>query len=61
MHNAPKVAKTDDEDTNDDADEKPGLFQFCSFPNVDYDFTQKCALDLTVEDKDFIVDHILNA
>ena len=61
LHNAPKVTKTDNEDTNDDADEKSGLFQFCSFPNVDYDFTQKCTLDLTVEDKDFIVDHILNA
>ena len=36
-------------------------YMFCSFPNVDYDFTQKCTLDLTVEDKDFIVDHILNA
>lgn len=61
LHNAPKVTKTDNEDTNDDADEMSGLFQFCSFPNVDYDFTQKCTLDLTVEDKDFIVDHILNA
>ena len=61
LHNGPKVTKTDDEDTNDDADEKSGLFQFCSFPNVYYDFTQKCTLDLTVEDKDFIVDHILNA
>ena len=61
LHNGPKVTKTDDEDTNDDADEKSGLFQFCAFPNVDYDFTQKCTLDLTVEDKDFIVDHILNA
>ena len=58
LHNAPKVTKMDDEDTNDDADEKSGLFQFCSFPNVDYDFTQKCTLDLTVEDKDFIVNHV---
>ena len=61
LHNGPKVTKTDDEDTNDDADEKSGLFQFCAFPKVDYDFTQKCTLNLTVEDKDFIVDHILNA
>ncbi len=57
LHNTPKVTKTDDED----ADDKSGLFQFCSFPNVNYDFTQKCALALTVEDKNFIVDHILNA
>ena len=61
LHNAPTAARTDDEDTNNDADDRLGLFQFCSFPNVDYDFTQKCSLDLTVEDKDFIVGHILNA
>lgn len=34
LHNGPKVTKTDDEDTNDDADEKFGLFQFCSFHNL---------------------------
>ena len=61
LHNAPTAVRTDDEDTNNDADDRLGLFQFCSFPNVDYDFTQKCSLDLTVEDKDFIVGHILNA
>lgn len=61
LHNTPKITKTDDEDTNDDAGDKSGLFQFCSFPNVDYDFTQKCSLDLTAEDKNFIIDHILNA
>ena len=61
LHNAPKASKSEDEDTNDDVGEKPGLYQFCSFPNVDYDFTQKCSLDLTAEDKTFITDHILKA
>lgn len=61
LHNAPKASKSEDEDTNDDAGEKSGLFQFCSFPNVDYDFTQSCSLDLTAEDKAFITDHILKA
>ena len=61
LHNAPKATKSEDEDTNNDSDEKPNFFQFCSFPNVDYDFTQQCSLDLTVEDKAFILDHILRA
>ena len=61
LHNAPKASKSEDDDTNDDAGEKSGLFQFCSFPNVDYDFTQSCSLDLTAEDKAFITDHILKA
>lgn len=61
LHNDPKASKSEDEDTNDDASDKSGLFQFCSFPNVDYDFTQRCSLDLTAEDKAFITDHILKA
>lgn len=61
LHNAPKAIKSEDEDTNNDTGEKPNIFQFCSFPNVDYDFTQRCSLDLTAEDKAFIIDHILNA
>lgn len=61
LHNAPKVSKSEDEDINDDSGDKSGLFQFCSFPNVDYDFTQRCSLDLTAEDKAFITDHILKA
>ncbi len=61
LHNAPEASKSEDEDTNDDASDKSGLFQFCSFPNVDYDFTQRCSLDLTAEDKAFITDHILKA
>lgn len=61
LHNEPKAIKSEDEDTNNDTGEKPNIFQFCSFPNVDYDFTQRCSLDLTAEDKAFIIDHILNA
>lgn len=61
LNNAPKVWKSDNEDTDDDASEKIGLFQFCSFPQVDYDFTERCDLDLTKGDYDFIVDHILKA
>lgn len=61
LHSAPKASKSEDEDMDDDAGEKSGLYQFCSFPNVDYDFTQKCSLDLTAEDKTFITDHILKA
>ena len=61
LHSAPKTSKSDDEETNDDSDDKSGFFQFCSFPNVNYDFTQECSLDLTTEDKIFITDHILKA
>lgn len=61
LYSAPKASKSEDEDMDDDAGEKSGLYQFCSFPNVDYDFTQKCSLDLTAEDKTFITEHILKA
>ncbi|MDE7088757.1 MAG: hypothetical protein K2O54_01420 [Prevotella sp.] len=61
LHNAPKKLKSDDEEMADDAADKAGLFQFCSFPTVDYDFTKACSLDLTTADRDFIIDHILNA
>lgn len=61
LHNAPKISKSDDENTNDDTGESRSLFQFCSFPEVDYDFTKKCSLSLTAGDKNFITDHILEA
>lgn len=61
IHNAAKVQKSDDEDIADDATDKAGLFQFCSFPQIDYDFTKACSLDLTTADRDFITDHILKA
>ena len=56
-----KHYKTDDENAANDAMEKTGLYQFCSFPSVDYDFTKECSLDLTKGDRDFIVEHILKA
>ena len=61
MHEAPRKLKSDDEDTADDADEQSGLFQFCSFPAVEYDFTERCSLDLTPKDKSFIMEHILGS
>lgn len=61
IHNIPKAQKSEDEDIADDALDKAGLFQFCSFPQIDYDFTKACSLDLTVADCDFITDHILKA
>lgn len=61
IHNTPKAQKSDDEDIADDALDKAGLFQFCSFPQIDYDFTKACSLDLTTADHDFISDHILKA
>lgn len=51
----------DDGNPADDAEGGSGLYQFCSFPNVDYDFTQGCSLTLTREDKQFITEHILTA
>jgi len=57
----PKAYKTDEEDTADDADEQKGHYQFCSFPMVNYDFTRSCSLELTNEDRDFIVEHILQS
>ena len=59
--NLPKALKSDDEDVADDLAEKTDLFQFCSFPAVDYDFTKQCSLALTTADHDFIVDHILKS
>ncbi len=61
LHNLPQIHRTDEEDTANDSIEKAGLFQFCSFPSVDYDFTEKCSLDLTKADKSFIIEHILKA
>lgn len=61
LHNAPGASRSDDEDTNDDTDGNPEFGQFCSFPQVKYDFTRCCSLDLTAEDKAFITDHILKA
>lgn len=61
IYNTPKAQKSDDEDIADDALDKAGLFQFCSFPQIDYDFTKACSLDLTTADRDFITDHILKA
>ncbi len=61
LHETPKPKRHDDENMNDDAADKAGLFQFCSFPNVEYDFTQQCSLDLTPADTEFITEHILNA
>ena len=61
IHDAAKTQKSNDEDTADDAADKAGLFQFCSFPHITYDFTKACSLDLTAADHDFITDHILKA
>lgn len=61
LHNVPKKLKSDDEEMADDAADKAGLFQFCSFPTVEYDFTKACTLDLTTADHNFIRDHILKA
>lgn len=61
IHNVPKALKSDDENIANDTLDKAGLFQFCSFPNVDYDFTKACSLDLTAADHDYITDHILKA
>lgn len=58
---APVAMLNDSEDVADDAPGMPGLFQFCSFPDADYDFTRRCSLELTAADRDFIADHILKA
>jgi hypothetical protein len=54
-------SREDDEDTNSDEKGGKGLYQFCSFPQVKYDFSKACSLKLTPEDKAFIVDHILTS
>ncbi len=61
LHTQPQKFKSEDEDTANDSEEKGGLYQFCSFPVVDYDFTKACSIALTKEDKAFIVDHISKA
>ncbi len=58
LHAQPQRYKSDDEDVADDVEDKGGLYQFCSFPIVSYDFTKACSIALTPEDKTFIVDHI---
>jgi hypothetical protein len=61
IHASPQKLETDEEDIDNDAMEYEGLYQFCAFPAVDYDFTQECDIDLTPEDAAFITQHILNA
>ena len=61
LHAAPKKYRSDDDETADDAAEQAGIYQFCSFPQVDYDFTKSCSLDLTAADQAFITDHVLKA
>lgn len=61
IHSQPQKYKSNNEDDNDDTNDREGLYQFCSFPIVDYDFTQSCSTTLTPEDKTFIIDHILKA
>lgn len=61
QHDAVKPYTTEDENTANDADESVGLYQFCAFPAVDYDFTRACSLALTAADRDFITSHILQA
>lgn len=58
LHAQPQKYKSEDEDSANDAEDKIGLYQFCSFPIVNYDFTRACSIALTPEDKAFIVDHI---
>lgn len=58
----PRAFRSDDEDVNDDAGEKTGNNQFCEYPKVDYDFLvdgpDKFTIDLTPEDKSFILEHM---
>lgn len=58
----PRAFRSDDEDVNDDAGEKTGNNQFCEYPKVDYDFLKdgpdKFTIDLTPEDKSFILEHM---
>ncbi|MCD8202658.1 MAG: hypothetical protein LUD48_03335, partial [Prevotella sp.] len=66
QYEAPQKLKTEDSDdeTANDASESIGLFQFCDFPNVKYNFTDmsnETSLTLTDEDKEFITSHILEA
>ena len=61
LHAAPKRMTTDDEDTANDATDSRGLFQFCAFPEVEYDFTEQCSIVPTEADCAFITDHILKA
>lgn len=51
-------SRDDDDEMDSDVDVKGGLYQFCSFPNVEYDFTQECSIALTEADKCFITEHI---
>lgn len=63
LHATPTKYKSrdDDDEMDSDADGKGGLFQFCSFPNVEYDFTNYCSITLTEADKQFITEHILRS
>lgn len=62
IHEQPRAFRSDDENSNDDAGEKTGMIQFCEFPKVDYDFLKdgpdKFTIDLTPEDKNFILEHM---
>lgn len=62
IHEQPRAFRSDDENSNDDAGEKTGMIQFCEFPKVDYDFLKdgpdKFTINLTAEDKSFILEHM---
>jgi hypothetical protein len=61
LHEVPEKYRTDNEEVANDAPGYDGLFQFCAFPEVDYDFTKECRIDLTPADATFIESHIVQA
>lgn len=57
----PQRYETENETVSNDDDVKSGLLQYIRNPGVDYDFTYKCSIAPTPEDKKFIIDSILGA
>lgn len=62
LNGQPHTFRSDDEDVNDDAGKLTDIAPFCEYPDVGYDFLvdgpDKFTIDLTPEDKSFILEHM---
>lgn len=62
LNGQPHTFRSDDDDVNDDAGKLTDIAPFCEYPDVKYDFLKdgpdKFTIDLTPEDKNFILEHM---
>lgn len=62
LNGQPHTFRSNDENVNDDAGKLTDIAPFCEYPDVGYDFLvdgpDKFTIDLTPEDKSFIIEHM---